>query len=111
MPVGPPCVSALESNGTKFFTPLPDEQKQLDDGDDPYAARHGETRLFTAYRQRMGTDEAKAMYRRRAAAAEFPNANCRNHGGVQNLKCRFSKDGSTVWFVQGLRTDFDRRNR
>ena len=73
-------VSALESNGTKFFGPLPNEKKQLVTGEDPYAARPRENKLFTAYRQRMGTDEAKDMYRRRAAAAEFPNANCRNHG-------------------------------
>ena len=98
MPVGPPCVSALESNGTKFFSPLPNEQKQLDDGDDPYAARHGETRLFTAYRQRMGTDEAKAMYRRRAAAAEFPNANCRNHGLQQfRVRGRLKAKAQSLW--------------
>ena len=73
-------VNALESNGTKFFGPLPNEKKQLAAGEDPYSARGGENALFTAYRQRMGTDEAKEMYRRRAAAAEFPNANCRNLG-------------------------------
>lgn len=73
-------VSALESKGTNFFGPLPNEKKQLAAGEDPYTARPGENALFTAYRQRMGTDEAKDMYRRRAAAAEFPNANCRNHG-------------------------------
>ena len=73
-------VNALGSNGTKFFGPLPNEKKQLAAGEDPYSARGGENALFTAYRQRMGTDEAKEMYRRRAAAAEFPNANCRNLG-------------------------------
>ncbi len=73
-------VTELESNGTKFFGPLPNEKKQLTAGEDPYATRSGENPLFTAYRARMGTDEAKELYRRRAAAAEFPNANCRNHG-------------------------------
>lgn len=73
-------VTALESNGTKFFGPLPNEKKQLAAGLDPYSVRPGENKSFTAYRQRMGTDDAKTMYRRRAAAAEFPNANCRNQG-------------------------------
>lgn len=73
-------VTSLESNGTKFFGPLPREKQQLDAGEDPYAAKPGENKTFTAFRARMETDEAKAMYRRRAPAAEFPNAHCRNHG-------------------------------
>lgn len=73
-------VTALESNGTKFFGPLPNEKRQLDAGQDPYAAKPGENKAFTAFRARMQTDEARTMYRRRAPAAEFPNANCRNHG-------------------------------
>ena len=73
-------VTHLGVNGTKVFAPLYAEQKQLDQGQDPYAARPRESEQMAAHRQRMGTDEGKAMYRRRAAIAEFPNADCRNRG-------------------------------
>jgi hypothetical protein len=35
---------------------------------------------MTVYRARMGTAEAKTIYKRRGAIAEFPNAECRNRG-------------------------------
>ncbi len=76
-------VTHVERNGTKFYGPLYNERKQLEAGEDPYAARPGESPEYTEFRERMGTEEAKAIYARRAAAAEFPNANCRNQGLTQ----------------------------
>jgi len=73
-------VTHLERQGTQFYGRLYNEQKQLDDGKDPYAAKPRENKQFTAFRERMGTEEAQAIYRRRAPAAEFPNAICRNQG-------------------------------
>lgn len=73
-------VTHVERNGTKFYGPLHNERKQLEEGKDPYAARKREGEEYTGFRKRMGTDEAKEIYRKRAAAAEFPNAVCRNHG-------------------------------
>jgi transposase len=73
----------VEKAGTKAYAPLYAEQKQLAAGADPYAARSDEGPEMTAHRQRMGTPEAKTVYRRRAAIAEFPNADCRNRGLVQ----------------------------
>ena len=76
-------VTHLEHNGTKVHAPLYAEQRQLDNGEDPYAPRAGESEGMTAHRQRMGTDAGKAMYKRRSAIAEFPNADCRNRGLTQ----------------------------
>jgi transposase len=76
-------VTELERNGTKFYGPLFNEQKQRDAGEDPYEPRACENQLYTAFRKRMGSDEAKEIYRRRATAAEFPNAVCRNQGLTQ----------------------------
>jgi len=73
-------VTHLERNGTKFYGVLSNEKKQLAEGENPYQKRAGENAHYTAFRERMGTEEAKAVYRQRAAAAEFPNANCRNQG-------------------------------
>ena len=38
---------------------------------------------MAAFRLRMGTPEAKQIYKRRPAIAEFPNADCRNRGLTQ----------------------------
>lgn len=76
-------ITRVEQNGTKVYAPLYGETKKKAEGKDPYAPRSGETPEMTAHRQRMGTDEAKEKYRRRAAIAEFPNADCRNRGLTQ----------------------------
>lgn len=73
-------VTELEKNGTHFYGKLHAERKQLEAGKDPYQARSRENGYFTAFRERMGTQEAQDIYRKRAAAAEFPNAVCRNQG-------------------------------
>lgn len=76
-------VTHLEREGTKFYGKLYNEKKLLVEGKDPYAAKPRENKYFTAFRERMGTAEAQAIYRRRAPAAEFPNAVCRNQGLTQ----------------------------
>jgi len=73
-------VTHLERNGTEFFGVLFNEKKQLEEGKDPYEKRPKENKHYTAFRERMGTEQAKEVYRRRAPAAEFPNANCRKQG-------------------------------
>jgi transposase len=91
-------VSKLESQGTKFYGPLHNEKKQLADGKDPYAARPRENEYYTKFRERMGTAEAKAMYRKRGAAAEFPNAVCRNQGlGQFSVRGLLKAKAQTLW--------------
>ncbi len=93
-------VTHVERCGTKFYGPLHRERQQLEEGGDPYAARANENENYTAYRARMGTDEAKEIYRRRAPAAEFPNAVCRNQKlrqfSVRGLK---KTRAETLWHV------------
>jgi transposase len=76
-------VTHVEEQGTRVYAPLYAEEQQLAAGEDPYAARPKESPQMTAHRQRMGTTEAKEKYKRRAAIAEFPNADCRNRGLTQ----------------------------
>ena len=61
---------------------------------DPLQAKAGDSEAIAAWRQRMGTDEAKDIYKRRAATAECVNAQSRNRGlqqfkvrGVAKVKC------------------------
>jgi hypothetical protein len=60
------------------YAPLKDEQKQLDAGKDPYAAKRYDSAAVASWRQRMGTAAAKLMYRLRGQTAEWVNAMCRN---------------------------------
>jgi IS5 family transposase len=47
---------------------------------DPHTPRDDDSPAVAEWRQRMGTDEAKAIYRQRAATAECVNALARNRG-------------------------------
>ena len=52
-----------------------------------YAPLPGDSQALAAWRTRMGTDEAKAIYKQRAATAECVNAAARNRG-LQRLLVR-----------------------
>jgi len=54
--------------------------KPRDPRRDPHAARDGDTPQVAAWRVRMGTPEAQAIYKDRAATAECVNALARNRG-------------------------------
>ena len=49
-------------------------------GRDPHAPRPGDPPAIAAWRLRMGTDDAKAIYKERAATAERANARIRGRG-------------------------------
>lgn len=61
---------------------------------DPYQAKASDSAAVAAWRKRMGTDDAKAIYKKRAASAECVNAQSRNRGlqqfrvrGLAKVKC------------------------
>ena len=60
-----------------------DALKQLEAGKDPYARKPGDSPAVTAWRARMGTPAAKAIYRLRCQTAEWVNAGARNRGLYQ----------------------------
>lgn len=72
--------AAVTKHGTTIYAPLKEEQKQLAAGQDPYQAKRGDTPAVTSWRARMGTAEAKAIYKQRASTAEWANAQLRNRG-------------------------------
>ena len=73
-------IDAAEQNGTAVYAPIKNEQEQLERGDDPYARERKDTDATAAWRSRMGTPEAKAIDKERAATAEWANAHARNRG-------------------------------
>ena len=76
-------IETLESSQTKVYTPVKNEEQKREKGDDPFARRKGDSDEVAAWRERMGTESAKEIYKQRSATAEFPNAGCRNRGLIR----------------------------
>src|ERR687893_1364738 len=68
-------IEALAAAGVAVFAPVP---KPRDPSRDPHAPRDGDGPGVAAWRRRMGSDAAKAIYKDRAATAECVNAQRRN---------------------------------
>jgi transposase len=79
-------VDEAAAHGTTLYAPLPKPRKP--DERDPHAPREGDSEAVAAWRQRMATDEAKAIYKERAATAETVNADAKTHRGLVSLAVR-----------------------
>jgi transposase len=73
-------IDEAERSGTAVYAPLKKEEQQLSDGQDPYARKKSDTDATAQWRARMGSAEAKAIYKERASTAEWVNAQARNRG-------------------------------
>jgi len=62
---------------TCVYAPVP---KPKDQAIDPHAPKPGDSHAVAAWRERMGTEEAKTLYKDRAATAECVNALARERG-------------------------------
>jgi transposase len=65
---------------TTVYAPV---QKSKKEDIDPHAPREKDSPAVAQWRQRMATEEAKEIYKQRAATAECVNAIARNHGLYQ----------------------------
>lgn len=86
-----------EKGGCKVFAPVPKPKK---DNVDRYAPHEGDSKEVAEWRQRMGTDEAKEIYKERAATAELVNAQARNRGLIRLLVRGLQKiKAIALWFA------------
>src|SRR5512135_1828552 len=76
---------------TTVYAPVP---KPKNPATDPHAPKPGDSAPVAEWRQRMGTEEAKCLYKDRAATAECVNALARNRGlnqcrvrGTAKVRC------------------------
>jgi transposase len=93
-------ITELEKQDIRVYAPVKDEAKAKAVGRDPYAARRGDTPEVAAWRKRMGTEEAKAIYRLRGPTAEWANAQCRNRGLLQfRLRGLAKVTREATWYV------------
>ena len=70
-------IELLEAQATQVFAPVvaPKDKQR-----DRYAPLPGDSQALSQWRQRMGTDAAKLVYKERAASIECTNAHLRNRG-------------------------------
>ena len=66
-----------------LYAPVPKPRKG--DTRSPHAPREDDSEAVAAWRQRMGTDEAKEIYKQRAATAETVNADAKQNRGLDSL--------------------------
>lgn len=91
-------IEETTANGTTVYTPVKAEEKLKNAGKDPFAPKAKDSPIIAEWRQRMGTPEAKELYKLRAPTAELPNARLRNQG-MQQLRVRgLAKVKAVVWW-------------
>lgn len=76
-------IEAADQQGCVVFAPLKEEAKQRAAGKDPHARKKGDSDAVASWRERMGTELAKAIYKLRSQTAEWVNALARNRGFLQ----------------------------
>ena len=89
-------IAALEAAGTAVYAPPP--ERRVTGDATPHRGPDGPA--VSAWRERMGTDDAQAVYRLRAATAEWTNALARNRG-LQQFRVRGLDKARAVllWFA------------
>jgi transposase len=78
-------IEALLKHATTVYTPVRDAEKKQKKGVDPYQPLASDTPVLAEWRSRMGTEEAKAIYKERCASVECVNAQTRNRNLRQFL--------------------------
>jgi len=90
-------IDALAQHGVEVFLPVP---KPRDASRDRHAPCRGDTPAVAAWRQRMGRDDAKEIYKERAATVECANAQARNRGMTKFVVRGLEKvKAIALWFA------------
>ncbi len=83
--------------GTRVYAPVPEPK---DRERDRYAPLPGDGERVREWRERMGTEAAKAIYRERASTVECANAQARNRGLIRLLVRGVRKvEAVALWFA------------
>jgi transposase len=92
-------IENVSQRGVTVYAPVKDADKKEQEGKDPYAPQKRDTPNVAAWRERMGTEEAKEKYRQRSKC-EWPNAVCRNRNLQQFTVRGLAKVKAVVlWYV------------
>lgn len=90
-------IDRVSERGSMIYAPV---QKPKDSKRDPHTRLPTDSKHVGAWRERMGTNEAKVIYKDRASTAECVNAIARNRG-LQQLPVRGHRKVKTVllWYA------------
>jgi hypothetical protein len=90
-------ITNVEREGTTVYAPV---QKSKDPEREPHTPRDDDSPEVAEWRQRMASEEAKEIYKDRAATAECVNALARNRGLQQFLVRGLRKvKAVTLWYA------------
>ncbi len=84
--VGHATIDATTQKGVVILGPVPKPREG--DTRDRYAPRDTDSQPVAEWRQRMSTEEAKEIYKLRAATAETVNADAKQHRGLDHMPVR-----------------------
>jgi len=90
------CLRTAEARGVVVLMPVPPPSK------DPQSLRGAYDAPIVAFRARMETPEAKALYRARAGLAELPNAHFKSRLGLGQFLVRGLENVTSVALLTGL---------
>ena len=90
-------IERVSQAGSTVYAPV---MEPRDPTRDPHEPRPGDSPEVAAWRQRMGTEEAKTIYKERAATSECVNAHSRNRG-LQQFPVRGVSKGTALvlWYA------------
>jgi hypothetical protein len=78
-------VDAAASDGVTVYAPVPKARKA---GVDPHQPRKTDSPAVIAWRTRVATDQAKTLYKQRAATCETANAETKTCRGLDQVLVR-----------------------
>ena len=82
--VGLESIDRASKDGVTIYAPVPKPRKAAN----PYEPRKGDTPGIAAWRRRMGTEEAKAIYKERASTVETVNGDLKTWRGLGRVLVR-----------------------
>jgi hypothetical protein len=87
------------NDGTTVYAPVPEPKQE---GVDRYAPKPDDTPAVAEWRARMGTEEAKEIYKERAATIETVNGDLRVHRALGQMPVRGTKKVLCVALIATL---------
>ena len=77
-----------EKSGVKMYAPVPKKCQNRKPDADPFERKRGDSDDTFRWRQRMNTEEAKAIYKERGSTIETVNGDLTEHRGLRRLRVR-----------------------
>jgi len=83
--IGLASVDAAAADGARLFAPVPEPRMK---GADRHQPKRTDSPALAEWRVRMGTSEAKGIYKERAATVETANGECKTYRGLGPMLVR-----------------------